>query len=39
VTGARNTVGDRQHEAGDGSLRLCAVSRTQKSPEDLIRFV
>jgi predicted RNA-binding protein YlxR (DUF448 family) len=28
-----------QDEAGDSPLRLCAVSRTQKSPDDLIRFV
>jgi predicted RNA-binding protein YlxR (DUF448 family) len=26
-------------EVGDSPLRLCAVSRTQKSPDDLIRFV
>lgn len=30
---------DQDEEAGDGSLRLCAVSRTHKPPEELIRFV
>jgi predicted RNA-binding protein YlxR (DUF448 family) len=39
VAGARSTTGDGQGEAGAGSLRLCAVSRTQRPPEDLIRFV
>jgi len=34
-----NTKAIDQDEAGDSSLRLCAVSRTQKSPDDLIRFV
>ena len=38
MAGARTTVGDGQ-EAGLGSLRLCAVSRTQRPPDDLIRFV
>ncbi len=36
--GAKATAID-QDEAGDSPLRLCAVSRTQKSPDDLIRFV
>lgn len=39
MAGARSTTGDGQGEAGAGSLRLCAVSRTQRPPEDLIRFV
>jgi predicted RNA-binding protein YlxR (DUF448 family) len=39
VAGTRSTTGDGQGEAGAGSLRLCAVSRTQRPPEDLIRFV
>jgi predicted RNA-binding protein YlxR (DUF448 family) len=39
VAGARTTAGDRQSEAGSDSLRLCAVSRAQRPPEDLIRFV
>jgi hypothetical protein len=39
VAGARSTTGDGQGEAGAGSLRLCAVSRTQRPPDDLIRFV
>lgn len=30
---------DQDEEAGDGSLRLCAVSRTHKPLEELIRFV
>jgi len=34
-----NTKAIDQDEAGDSSLRLCAVSRAQKSPDDLIRFV
>ena len=38
VMGAKATAID-QDEAGDSPLRLCAVSRTQKSPDDLIRFV
>jgi hypothetical protein len=38
VSGVRTTIGDEQ-EAGTDSLRLCAVSRTQRPPEDLIRFV
>jgi predicted RNA-binding protein YlxR (DUF448 family) len=39
VASARTTAGGGQDEAGTGSLRLCAVSRAQKPPEDLIRFV
>jgi predicted RNA-binding protein YlxR (DUF448 family) len=39
VAGARTTAGDRQSEAGSDSLRLCAVSRAQRPPEELIRFV
>ena len=37
--GAKATAGDRDDEADDGPLRLCAVSRTQLPPDDLIRFV
>jgi predicted RNA-binding protein YlxR (DUF448 family) len=36
--GAKATAID-QDEAGDSPLRLCAVSRTQKHPDDLVRFV
>ena len=36
---ARSTVEDRDGEADAGPLRRCAVSRAQKAPEDLIRFV
>lgn len=36
--GARSTLDDRDSEA-DGPLRLCAVSRAHKPPEELIRFV
>jgi len=39
VAGARTTAGDRQSEAGSDSLRLCAVSRVHRPPEELIRFV
>jgi len=39
VAAARTTAGDRQSEAGSDSLRLCAVSRVQRPPEELIRFV
>jgi predicted RNA-binding protein YlxR (DUF448 family) len=39
VAGARTTAGERQSEAGSDSLRLCAVSRVQRPPEELIRFV
>ena len=39
MAGARTTAGDRQNEAGSDSLRLCAVSRVQRPPEELIRFV
>ena len=39
MAGARTTAGDRQSEAGSDSLRLCAVSRAQRPPEELIRFV
>jgi len=38
--GAQTTVEDADAEAaGNGPLRLCAVSRVQKPPEQLIRFV
>jgi predicted RNA-binding protein YlxR (DUF448 family) len=38
--GSRTTVEDGDAEAADsGPLRLCAVSRVQKPPEALIRFV
>ena len=37
--GARTTVGEQDGEAEDGPLRLCAVSRALKPPEELIRFV
>lgn len=36
--GARATASDRD-EGADGPLRLCAVSRVHKSPDELIRFV
>ena len=36
--GAKATADD-QDERADGPLRLCAVSRAQKPPEELIRFV
>jgi predicted RNA-binding protein YlxR (DUF448 family) len=36
--GAQGTLEDRDHEA-DGPLRLCAVSRDHKPPEELVRFV
>ena len=36
--GARSTPDDCDREA-DGPLRRCAVSRAQKPPEELIRFV
>ena len=39
MAGARTTAGDRQSEAGSDSLRLCAVSRVHRPPEELIRFV
>ena len=39
MAGARTTAGERQSEAGSDSLRLCAVSRVQRPPEELIRFV
>jgi hypothetical protein len=38
--GSRTTVEDGDAEAADsGPLRLCVVSRVQKPPEELIRFV
>ena len=37
--GARTTVGDQDGEADNGPLRLCAVSRALKPPDELIRFV
>ena len=36
--GARATVSD-QDEGADGPLRLCALSRVHKRPDELIRFV
>lgn len=36
--GAR-TIASDQDEGAEGPLRLCAVSRAQKPPEELIRFV
>jgi predicted RNA-binding protein YlxR (DUF448 family) len=36
--GARATVSDRD-DGADGPLRLCAVSRAHKPPDELIRFV
>ena len=36
--GAKATASDRE-DGADGPLRLCAVSRVQKAPEELIRFV
>lgn len=36
--GARATVSDRD-EGADGPLRLCALSRVHKRPDELIRFV
>jgi predicted RNA-binding protein YlxR (DUF448 family) len=39
VAGARGRTGDAEHEADDASVRLCAVSRTQRPPDELIRFV
>jgi uncharacterized protein len=36
--GAKATASDRD-EGAEGPLRLCAVSRTQKTPDELIRFV
>lgn len=38
MTHAHNNA-DEEEEAGNGPSRLCAVSRTHKPPEDLIRFV
>jgi uncharacterized protein len=37
--GAKATTAIDQDEAGDSPLRLCAVSRTHKPIDDLIRFV
>lgn len=36
---AKTTAGGREGETDEGPLRLCAVTRAQKSPDDLIRFV
>jgi predicted RNA-binding protein YlxR (DUF448 family) len=36
--GARAKASDRD-EGADGPLRLCAVSRVHKPPDELIRFV
>lgn len=38
VIGARANAGD-EDAGGHGPLRLCAVSRERKSPEELLRFV
>ena len=38
VMGAKATASDRD-DGADGPLRLCAVSRAQKPPDELIRFV
>jgi predicted RNA-binding protein YlxR (DUF448 family) len=37
--GDKATTGERSGRAADASVRLCAVSRTQAEPDDLIRFV
>jgi hypothetical protein len=37
--GARGRAEDGNGEADEGPLRLCAVSRARKPPEELIRFV
>jgi predicted RNA-binding protein YlxR (DUF448 family) len=37
--GTGGAAGDRDSEAESGPLRLCAVSRAHKPPEELIRFV
>lgn len=37
--GARSRARDRDGEAEEGQLRLCAVSRARKPPDGLIRFV
>lgn len=37
--GAHTMVDDADSEADDGPLRLCALSRAHKSPEELVRFV
>jgi len=39
VTGARTKDGRDEHAADAGQLRLCALSRTPKPAEELIRFV
>ncbi|HJZ42463.1 MAG TPA: RNA-binding protein [Hyphomicrobiaceae bacterium] len=39
MTDARETMHSGERAAADGPVRLCAVSRSQKAPEDLIRFV
>jgi uncharacterized protein len=38
VAGARDTTHSRER-AADGSARLCAVSRVEKAPDELVRFV
>ena len=37
--GAKATAGDQAGGGRTGPLRLCAVSRVHKPPEELIRFV
>lgn len=39
MAGARSTSSGETEEADTGPLRLCAVSRAQRAPEELIRFV
>jgi predicted RNA-binding protein YlxR (DUF448 family) len=39
VAGAKDTTHSSQAGAANGPLRLCAVSRAHKAPDDLIRFV
>lgn len=39
MTGAKDTTSAADEEADTGPLRLCAVSRARKPPEELIRFV
>jgi len=39
VRRARTRLGDRHGEADEGPLRVCAVSRVRRPPEELIRFV
>ena len=39
MTDARDTTHSAERATEDGPLRLCAVSRTEKATDDLIRFV